>query len=117
HFWDDPHPDHAHTCQIVREAAHVAGLMKHDAGTGQERFRPSAVVHFMFPRTVAPTIVVDVSEYMEQKGRAVACYRSQLFDPRSSEPETALSTQAFLQRLDARGRFFGSLIGVAHAEA
>src|SRR5262249_3713848 len=26
HYWDDPHPDHAHTCQIVREGAHVAGL-------------------------------------------------------------------------------------------
>ena len=49
HYWEDPHPDHAHTCQIVREAAHVAGLAKYDAETGQERFRPQTVAHFMFP--------------------------------------------------------------------
>src|ERR1051325_10417290 len=47
HFWDDPHPDHVHTCQIVREAAHVAGLAKYDADAGQERFRPSTVAPFM----------------------------------------------------------------------
>ena len=48
HYWEDPHPDHAHTCQIVREAAHLAGLSKYDAEAGQERFRPQTVAHFMF---------------------------------------------------------------------
>src|SRR5262245_54799641 len=24
HYWEDPHPDHVHTCQIVREGSHVA---------------------------------------------------------------------------------------------
>jgi N-acetylglucosamine malate deacetylase 1 len=117
HFWDDPHPDHVHTCQIVREAAHVAGLAKYDAEAGQERFRPSTVAHFMFPRTVTPTIVVDISEHAAQKQRAVASYRSQLYDPNSTELETALSSEAFLRRLESRQRFFGSLIAVEHAEA
>ncbi|HKP85699.1 MAG TPA: bacillithiol biosynthesis deacetylase BshB1 [Blastocatellia bacterium] len=117
HYWEDPHPDHAHTCQIVREAAHVAGLAKYDAEAGQGRFRPQTVAHFMFPRTVAPTFVVDISEFAEQKQRAVACYRSQLYDPNSTEPETALSSEAFLRRLESRQRFFGSLIAVEHAEA
>jgi N-acetylglucosamine malate deacetylase 1 len=117
HFWEDPHPDHVHTCQIVREASHVAGLAKYDAETGQERFRPQTVAHFMFPRTVAPTFVVDISEFAEQKQKAVACYRSQLYDPESKELETALSSEAFLRRLESRQRFFGSLIAVEHAEA
>jgi bacillithiol biosynthesis deacetylase BshB1 len=117
HFWEDPHPDHVHTCQIVREAAHVAGLAKYDAEAGQARFRPQTVAHFMFPRTVAPTFVVDISEFAEQKQKAVACYRSQLYDPNSSEPETALSSEAFLRRLESKQRFFGSLIAVEHAEA
>ncbi|MGA9770601.1 MAG: bacillithiol biosynthesis deacetylase BshB1 [Blastocatellia bacterium] len=117
HFWEDPHPDHVHTCQIVREAAHVAGLIKYDAEGGQERFRPQTVAHFMFPRTVSPTFVVDISEFAEQKQKAVACYRSQLYDPNSSELETALSSEAFLRRLESRQRFFGSLIAVEHAEA
>ena len=117
HYWEDPHPDHVHTCQIVREAAHVAGLAKYDAEAGQERFRPQTVAHFMFPRTVSPTFVVDISEFAEQKQKAVASYRSQLYDPNSKEPETALSSEAFLRRLESRQRFFGSLIAVEHAEA
>lgn len=117
HFWEDPHPDHVHTCQIVREATHVAGLAKYDAETGQERFRPQTVAHFMFPRTVSPTFVVDISDYAEQKQKAVASYRSQLYDPNSTELETALSSEAFLRRLESRQRFFGSLIAVEHAEA
>jgi bacillithiol biosynthesis deacetylase BshB1 len=117
HFWEDPHPDHVHACQIVREAAHVAGLIKYDAEAGQERFRPQTVAHFMFPRTVSPTFVVDISQHAEQKQKAVACYRSQLYDPNSSELETALSSEAFLRRLESRQRFFGSLIAVEHAEA
>lgn len=117
HFWEDPHPDHVHTCQIVREAGHVAGLAKYDAEAGQERFRPQTIAHFMFPRTVAPTFVVDISEFAEQKQKAIACYSSQLYDPNSSELETALSSEAFLRRLESRQRFFGSLIAVEHAEA
>jgi bacillithiol biosynthesis deacetylase BshB1 len=117
HFWEDPHPDHVHTCQIVREAAHVSGLAKYDRDPGQERYRPSAIAHFMFPRTVVPSFVVDITDYAEQKSQAIACYRSQLYDPESREPETAISAEGFLRRLESRQRFYGSLIAVEHAEA
>src|SRR5262249_49204577 len=117
HYWEDPHPDHVHTCQIVREGAHVAGLAKYDSETGQERFRPQTIAHFMFPRTAAPTFVVNITDFAEQKHRAVSCYRSQLYDPNSKEPETNLSSEAFLRRVEARQRFYGSLIMVEHAEA
>ena len=116
HYWEDPHPDHVHTCQIVREGAHVAGLAKYDPDSGQERFRPQAIAHFMFPRTAVPTFVVDITAFAEQKRRAILCYGSQLFDPSSKEPETALSGEGFLRRVEARQRFYGSLIAVEHAE-
>ncbi len=116
HYWDDPHPDHAHIAQLVREAAHLAGLAKFDVETGQTRFRPSAVAHFMFPRNVIPTFVVDITEFAEQKIASIACYKSQFYDPDSKEPETNISTEGFLKRVDARQRFYGSLIGVDHGE-
>src|SRR5213075_1478173 len=50
-----------------REGAHVAGLAKYDADSGQERFRPQAIAHFMFPRTAVPTFVVDITDFDEQK--------------------------------------------------
>lgn len=117
HYWEDPHPDHVHTCQIVREAAHVAGLAKYDTEPGQERFRPHTVAHFMFPRTVTPSFVVDISEWAEQKLKAVMSYKSQLFDPNSKEPETNLSGETFLRRVEARQRFYGALITAEHGEA
>jgi bacillithiol biosynthesis deacetylase BshB1 len=117
HFWEDPHPDHVHSCRIVREASHLSGLAKYDAEAGQERFRPQAVLHFMFPRTVVPSFVVDIGDFADQKRVAINNYKSQLYDPNSKEPETNISSEAFLRRLEARQRFYGSLIGVEHGEA
>jgi bacillithiol biosynthesis deacetylase BshB1 len=117
HYWEDPHPDHVHTCQIVREAAHVAGLAKYDADAGQERFRPQTVAHFMLPRTAVPTFVVDITGFTDKKMEVIGCYRSQLHDPKSKELETNLSSEAFLRRIESRQRYYGSIIGVEHAEA
>lgn len=116
HYWEDPHPDHVGACQLVREAAHLAGLGKYDPETAQRRFRPNTVAHFMFPRTVIPTFVVDITAYAEQKREAILCYKSQLYDPASTEPATYLSDENFVRRLEVRQRFFGSTVGVDHAE-
>jgi LmbE family N-acetylglucosaminyl deacetylase len=115
--WEDPHPDHAHTSQIVREAAHVAGLAKYDAEAGQERWRPSGLAYFLFPRTVAPTFIVDISETSARKWEAIRCYASQFFNPQSREPESRVSTEQFLAEIEARDRYFGALIGAAQGEA
>jgi bacillithiol biosynthesis deacetylase BshB1 len=117
HYWEDPHPDHVHTCQITREAAHVAGLVKYDPEPGQGRFRPQAVAHFMMPRYVPPSFVVDITEFADKKLSAVKCYSSQLYDPTSKELETSLSNRAFLARIESRQRYYGTLINVEHGEA
>lgn len=114
---DDPHPDHAHTAQLVREAAHIAGLKKYDAESGQERWRPNCVAHFLFPRTVAPTFIVDVSDQSERKWQAIRAHASQFFNPASAEPQSRVSTESFLQEVEARDRYFGALIGARRGEA
>lgn len=116
-YWDDPHPDHAHTAQLVREAMHIAGLAKYDSEAGQERWRPNCVAHFLFPRTVAPTFIVDISGQSERKWNAVKAHASQFFNPSSNEPQSRVSTQAFLREVEARDRYFGALIGAEHGEA
>lgn len=115
--WDDPHPDHAHTAKLVREAMHVAGLTKYDGESGQERWRPNCVAHFLFPRTVAPTFIVDVSQQSQRKWDAINAHGSQFFNPESKELQSRVSTQAFLQEMEARDRYFGALIGAEHGEA
>jgi N-acetylglucosamine malate deacetylase 1 len=116
-FWDDPHPDHAHTSQLVREACHISGLAKYDLESGQERWRPSCVAYFLFPRAVTPSFIVDISETSERKGEAIRAHASQFFNPRATEPESRVSTQAFLSEIEARDRYFGALIGVERGEA
>src|SRR5262245_1334843 len=95
-FWEDPHPDHAHTSQLVREACHVSGLAKYDGGSGQERWRPARIAYFLFPRTVAPSFIVDISETSQRKWEAIRAHASQFFNPQVTEPESRVSSQAFL---------------------
>lgn len=47
---------------------------------------------------------------------AIRAHRSQFFDPDSSEPETRLTAKTFLEEIETRSRYFGSLIGVAAGE-
>ncbi|MBI4469165.1 MAG: bacillithiol biosynthesis deacetylase BshB1, partial [Acidobacteria bacterium] len=115
-YWEDPHPDHAHTSRIVREAGHLAGLAKFDPESGWERYRPAAIGYYLFPRTVTPSFIVDISEHFEGKMAAIRAHRSQFHDPGSRDPETMLSDPGFLARLEARHRYFGSLLDVAYGE-
>lgn len=115
--WDDAHPDHAHTARLVREAMHVAGLTKYDAETGLERWRPNCVAHFLFPRTVAPSFIVDITDQSERKWEAIRAHASQFFNPNSNEAQSRVSTPAFLREMEARDRYFGALINAEHGEA
>jgi LmbE family N-acetylglucosaminyl deacetylase len=116
-YWEDPHPDHAHTSRLVREAAHIAGLKKYDAEGGLERWRPNCVAYYLFPRTVAPTFIVDISETSERKWEAIRAHASQFFNPNSTEPQSRVSTEAFLSEVEARDRYFGAMIGAERGEA
>ncbi len=117
HYWDDPHPDHAHTSRIVTEAAHLAGLIKFDAQAGLGRHRPHVVAYFLLPHKLVPSFIVDISAFAEEKLAVIQSYASQLHNPGSPEPETLISTESFLRRVEARQRYYGALIDVEHGEA
>jgi bacillithiol biosynthesis deacetylase BshB1 len=110
HQHDDPHPDHNHIVELVREASRHASLRKYDPETGAERIPAPIVAHVVFSRHVIPTFIVDVTEFAEDKMKAIAAHRSQFYDPNSTEPETALTGKTFLDRLRARMGYYGSLI-------
>ncbi|MEP7270343.1 MAG: bacillithiol biosynthesis deacetylase BshB1 [Acidobacteriota bacterium] len=115
--WDDPHPDHAHTSRLVREAAHVSGLVKYDPQGGYDRFRPNSIAYFLFPRTAAPSFIVDISAQSAKKWEAIRCHASQFYDPGSADPQSRVSTKQFLSEIEARDRYFGALIGAEQGEA
>jgi bacillithiol biosynthesis deacetylase BshB1 len=114
--WDDPHPDHAATCRIVREAARLATMARYDAEGKQQPVKMPAIAHSVFSRLVVPSFVVDVSDFVEEKMKAIRAHASQFYSAESKEPTTRISEKTFLQQIEWRMRYYGSLIGVAAGE-
>ena len=115
--WDDPHPDHATTCRIVRDATRLATMGRYDEQAGLEAVPMPAIMHSLFTRLVVPSFVVDVSEFVTEKMDAIRAHTSQFFNANSSEPETRISERGFLEQIEVRMGYFGSLIGVSAGEA
>ncbi|MEP6703590.1 MAG: bacillithiol biosynthesis deacetylase BshB1, partial [Acidobacteriota bacterium] len=116
HQTDDPHPDHDHISQLVRESARLASMKRYDEETGAEKIPVPTVAHNVFSRILRPSFIIDVSDFLEEKMAAIRAHRSQFYDPGSTEPETRLTSKTFLNELEVRSRYFGSLIGTEAGE-
>lgn len=114
--WDDPHPDHANTCHIAREAARLSTMARYDEESEQKAVPMPAIMHSLFSRRVVPSFIVDVSGFVDEKMRAIRAHASQFYQPDSSEPTTRISDVGFLDQIELRMRYFGSLIGVNAGE-
>src|ERR1044072_5916396 len=113
---DDPHPDHANTSIIVRQAARLASMGRYDAESGVGAVPMPAIMHSLFSRRIVPSFVVDVSGFVEEKMAAMRAYGSQFYNPQSDEPQTAISARGVLGEVEVGVRYFGSLIGVEAGE-
>jgi len=113
---DDPHPDHASTSVIVRQAARLATMRRYDEESGLGAVPMPAIMHSLFSRRIVPSFIVDVSEFVEEKMKSIRAYESQFYDAGSTEPTTRISERGFLDEIQSRMRYFGSLIGVRAGE-
>jgi bacillithiol biosynthesis deacetylase BshB1 len=111
---DDRHPDHRRAGEIVRDAAFYAGLRRIE--TVHPAHRPQQTIYFSTAYVQSPTFVVDVTPAMETRRAAMRAFRSQFHNPESREPQTVLSQKSFLEAIEARGRYYGFMIGVEFAE-
>lgn len=102
--WESRHPDHTATSHMATEACAMAALERLDPETPAHR--PSTVVYASLWADVAPSFVVDVTEQYERKLVALLSYVSEF---RSDK-------EALRDRLEARARYFGGLIGVRYGE-
>lgn len=114
--WDDPHPDHANSCRIVRDAARLATMARYDEEGKQQPVGMPAIMHSLFSRHPVPSFIVDVTDFVDEKMAAIRAYASQFYRAESKEPTTRISDPAFLDQIESRMRYFGSLIGVAAGE-
>ena len=116
HQIDDPHPDHDHIARLVREATRLSSMGNFDKESGLDRIAVPRVMHNLFSRHVKPSFIVDISDHLEGKMDAIRAHSSQFYDPNSNEPETRLTDKRFLDDIENRSRYFGSLIGVEAGE-
>jgi bacillithiol biosynthesis deacetylase BshB1 len=113
---DDPHPDHANTSIIVRQAARLASMGRYDEESGLAPVPMPAIMHSLFSRRVVPSFVVDVSDFVAGKMAAIRAHASQFYKESSKEPQTRISERGFLAEIEVRMGYFGSLIGVEAGE-
>ena len=111
---EDRHPDHGKGAALAIDACFLSGLRKIE--TGLPAWRPKHVYHYIQDRYLEPDFVIDISAHWEKKEAAIRAFKSQFFDPNSTEPASYISSPDFLHFIEARAKEMGHKIGVKYGE-
>jgi len=114
-YWSDRHPDHVAASAVLTEAAFNSGLRRYLADG--EPWRPEWVCYYFLNESAHASFLVDVTDYYEQKRRALACHVSQFGTTARDTVATRLNTRLFRQMIESRDAQFGAQAGVTWAEA
>lgn len=112
-YWIDRHPDHETVKQIVYPALFTAGLSKFK--TERPPHRPTRLLFYRLWFDFSPSFILDISNEMETKVRAMLSYESQFIKQKESLP-TKDNTEDFLEYWRAWHRVNGYKIGVKYGE-
>ena len=110
----DRHPDHGRASQITIDACFLSGLEKID--TSQEVWRPKAIYHYIQFNNLIPDFVVDISDYFNKKIEVIKQYKSQFYDPDSTETDTVISSKSFFESIEYRAKDLGRQTFCDYAE-
>ncbi|MFN5147550.1 MAG: bacillithiol biosynthesis deacetylase BshB1 [Flavobacteriia bacterium] len=116
---EDRHPDHGRASKLVSDACFLSGLSRVETiyeGQIQEAHRPKAVYHYIQDRYIKPDFVVDVTGYQDRIFESIKAYKTQFYDPDSTEPQTPISGEEFFDFIKGRMLQFGRPIGALYAE-
>jgi bacillithiol biosynthesis deacetylase BshB1 len=117
----DRHPDHGRAGDLINDAVFLAGLRKittYDGEVEQSIHRPRLLLQLIQDYYIQPDIVVDISDYWEQKIEVIQAYKTQFFNPsyNENEPQTYISRPEFLDVIESRAIEFGKNIQARYAE-
>ena len=115
----DRHPDHENTSKIVKKACFLSGLVKYKTklnNINQQPHRPKLILYSIQNDYIEPDIIIDVSNFFSKKMESVKCFKSQFYDPESSEPNSFISSIEFLDFVESRSIEMGHKIGTKHGE-
>lgn len=130
--WEQRHPDHLACTRLGYDACFLAGLAKLDLSG--DPFRPHKIIYASYFRAKDYSFLVDISDQLETKMKAVAAYQSQFGDSSelqeiieqglklrntTTEPGNDIFTPGIniYDLLITRARYFGQRAGVNFAEA
>ncbi|ANH80377.1 bacillithiol biosynthesis deacetylase BshB1 [Niabella ginsenosidivorans] len=121
---NDRHPDHGRAGHLINDACFLSGLSKietkNDDGTPQEKWRPAYFFQYMQDWYHEPDLIIDITDVVDLKMKAVEAYRTQFYTDASpennQEPQTYISTPDFRESILARSRMMGKRIGVKYGE-
>lgn len=114
-YWKARHPDHATAAKLGYEACFVAGLSKVQMGSEAAPHRPFKILYASLYADVRPSMVVDITPYMEQRFSALMAYRSQ-YDNQNAGSRIFVPREEIRERTFSMARFYGLLGGVRYAE-
>jgi len=112
-YWTGRHPDHYTTSTLGYEACFLAGLAKIDTGTPPHR--PFKIIYASLYADVRPSFVVDITDFIEDRHRALMAYKSQ-YANQSAGSGLFVPEEEIRERTFAEARHFGTLAGVRYAE-
>jgi bacillithiol biosynthesis deacetylase BshB1 len=118
-YFEDRHPDHEGVSKIVKSAMFFCGAGRYvsiDDNKEQTAYRPSKLFYYMQAYKFKPSFIIDITDYFEIKMKSVYAYKTQFYDPSSTEPATYISDPKFVKYLEARSRFYGFQIGKEYGE-
>jgi N-acetylglucosamine malate deacetylase 1 len=115
----DRHPDHGRSSQLVSDACFYSGLRKIETvlnGASQEAWRPKAVYHYVQDRMLKPDILIDVTPFVEKKMEAIYAFKSQFYDPNSTEPESPITVKNLFEVIKGKMALYGRDAGFEYGE-
>jgi N-acetylglucosamine malate deacetylase 1 len=116
HWIEGRHPDHRAAARLVLDGAFMAGLR--NAPVDGAPFRPHKVIHAIAFREDAPppSFVVDVSDQMDRKIRAMECFGSQFTGARAAGEVYPGGDRPLMEQVRAHLAGWGSRIRTAYGE-
>ncbi len=115
----DRHPDHGRAGDLANDAIFLSGLIKVETyldGVKQEAWRPRLILQYIQDRYIKPDIIIDISDFIDQKTASIRAFKTQFDSPDSKEPQTYISSPEFLEAVIGRSREFGKSIGTKYGE-
>ena len=115
----DRHPEHRIASKLVSKACFISGLTKFETfinGKKQDSHRPKNIYHYIQDQWINPDFVMDISDEIDQKIKAIKAFESQFYNPKSSEPNTPISNKDFLDSIMSKANLMGRTIDKSFGE-